>query len=109
MHEDQFSIIKMPKGNWSEKDEVTIKAIIVNMINQKSMLRDLGESGEIHNSFQIKNSREYTLGIFTGIVINLFANYWIGEHEAGLLPEDLAYLYHQIASYQEMIEKGLFE
>ena len=97
------------KGNWTEKDEVSIKAIIVNMINQKQMFRDLGEKGELPHSFNIQNSREYILGIFTGIVINLFANYWVGEHEAGLLPEDLAYLYHKIALSQKMIVEGLFE
>ncbi len=97
------------KGNWTEKDEVTIKAIIVNMINQKQMFLDLGEKGELPGSFNIQNSREYILGIFTGIVINLFANYWVAEHEAGLLPEDLAYLYHKIALSQKIIVKGLFE
>ena len=97
------------KGNWSEKDEASIKAIIVNMINQKQMFRALGEKGELPQSFNIQNSREYVLGIFTGIVINLFANYWIGEHEAGLLPEDLTYLYHKIAEFNDMIEEGLFE
>lgn len=97
------------KGNWTEKDESTIKAIIVNMINQKQMFRDLGEKGELPNSFNVQNSREYVLGIFTGIVINLFANYWVGEHEAGLLPEDLGYLYHKIALSRDMIVDGLFE
>ena len=97
------------KGNWTEKDEATIKAIIVNMINQKQMFRDLGEKGELPNSFNIQNSREYVLGIFTGIVINLFANYWVGEHEAGLLPEDLSFLYRKIALSHDMIVKGLFE
>ena len=97
------------KGNWTEKDEVTIKAIIVNMINQKQMFRDLGEKTELPNSFNIQNSKEFTLGIFTGIVINLFANYWVGEHEAGLLPEDLEYLYHKIALSHDMIIEGLFE
>ena len=97
------------KGNWTEKDEVTIKAIIVNMINQKQMFRDLGEKTELPDSFNIQNSKEFTLGIFTGIVINLFANYWVGEHEAGLLPEDLAYLYHKIALSHGMIIEGLFE
>jgi hypothetical protein len=96
------------KGNWTEKDEATIKAIIVNMINQKQMFRDLGEKGELPISFNIQNSREYVMGIFTGIVINLFANYWVGEHEAGLLPEDLGYLYQKIALYHEMISDGLF-
>ena len=97
------------KGNWTEKDEVSIKAIIVNMINQKQMFRDLGEKSELHGSFGIQNTREYVLGLFTGIVINLFANYWVGEHEAGLLPEDLSYLYHKIASSHGMIVEGLFE
>ena len=97
------------KGNWNEKDEATIKAIIVNMINQKQMFRDLGEKGELPVSFQVKNSKDYVLGIFTGIVINLFANYWVGDHEAGLLPEDLEYLYHQISIFHDMIVNGLFE
>ncbi|HUU47598.1 MAG TPA: hypothetical protein VMW55_02320 [Nitrosopumilaceae archaeon] len=97
------------KGNWNEKDEASIKAIIVNMINQKQMFRDLGEKGELPISFQVQNSQEFILGIFTGIVINLFANYWVGEHEAGLLPEDLEYLYHQIAIFHDMIVTGLFE
>ena len=97
------------KGNWTEKDEATISAIIVNMINQKQMFRDLGEKNELPNSFHIQNSKEYILGIFTGIVINLFANYWIAEHEVGLLPEDLSYLYHKIASSHGMIVEGLFE
>jgi len=97
------------KGNWTEKDEATIKAIVVNMINQKQMFRELGEIGELHDSFDVKNSREYVLGLFTGIVINLFANYWVGEHETGLLPEDLAYLYHKIALSHDMIVEGLFE
>ena len=97
------------KGNWTEKDEATINAIIVNMINQKQMFRDLGEKGELPTSFNVQNSREYILGIFTGIVINLFANYWVGEHEAGLLPEDLGFLYHKIAVNHEMILVGLFE
>ncbi|NIM25032.1 MAG: hypothetical protein GTN35_03420 [Nitrososphaeria archaeon] len=97
------------KGNWTEKDEATIQAIVVNMINQKSMFKDLGEKGELYDSFKIKNSREYILGLFTGIVINLFANYWIGEHEAGLLPDDLNYLYHKISSFEEEILHGLFE
>jgi hypothetical protein len=97
------------KNNWNEKDEASIKAIIVNMINQKYMFRDLGEKGEIPKSFKIQNSREYVLGIFTGIVINLFANYWVGEHERGLLPEDLDYLYHKIAISYDIITTGLFE
>jgi len=97
------------KGNWTEKDEATINAIIVNMINQKQMFRDLGEKGELPKSFGIQDSKEYVLGIFTGIVINLFANYWVGEHEAGLLPEDLQYLYHTIALSHDMIIDGLFE
>jgi hypothetical protein len=97
------------KGNWTEKDEVTIKAIIVNMINQKQMFRDLGEKSELSNSFHVENYKEYILGIFTGIVINLFANYWVGEHEAGLLPEDLSFLYRKIALSHDMIVKGLFE
>lgn len=97
------------KGNWNEKDEATIKAIIVNMINQKQMFRELGEKGELPRSFNIQSSQEYVLGIFTGIVINLFANYWIGEHEAGLLPDDLEYLYHQIAISHDMIVEGLFK
>ncbi len=97
------------KGNWTEKDEATIKAITVNMINQKQMFRDLGETSELHDSFGVQNSREYVLGLFTGIVINLFANYWVGEHEAGLLPEDLNYLYHKIALFHDMIVEGLFE
>ncbi len=97
------------KTNWTEQDKVTIKAIIVNMINQKPMFMDLGEKGEFPSSFNIQNSRDYILGIFTGIVINLFANYWVAEHEAGLLPEDLGYLYHQIALSQKMITEGLFE
>ena len=96
------------KGNWTEKDEVTIHAIVVNMINQKTMFKDLGEKGELHDSFKIKNSREYILGLYTGIVINLFANYWIGEHEAGLQPDDLNYLYHKISSFEEEIIEGLF-
>ncbi len=97
------------KGNWNENDEATIKAIIVNMINQKQMFRDLGEKGELPSSLNVKNSREYVLGIFTGIVINLFANYWVGEHEAGLLPEELKYLYHKIALSCDLIAEGLFE
>ena len=97
------------KGNWTEKDEATIKAIIVNMVNQKQMFRDLGESGELPNSFKVENNKDYVLGIFTGIVVNLFANYWVGEHEAGLLPEDLTYLYHKIALSGDEIIEGLFE
>jgi len=97
------------KGNWTEKDESSINAIIVNMINQKQLFRDLGEKGELPKSFNIQNSREYVLGIFTGIVINLFANYWVGEHEAGLFPDDLGYLYHKIALSRDMIVDGLFE
>ena len=99
----------MTKGSWTEKDEAAIQAIVVNMINQKSMFKDLGEKGDLHDSFKIKNPREYILGLFTGIVINLFANYWIGEHKAGLKPEDLSYLYHKISSFQEDILQGLFE
>lgn len=97
------------KGNWTEKDEVTIKAIIVNMINQKQMFRDLGEKSELHDAFKIENSKEYSLGIFTGIVINLFANYWVGEHEAGLMPEDLSYLYHKISLSGAMINDELYD
>ena len=97
------------KGSWSEKDEATIMAIIVNMINQKEMLKDLGEKSELQNSFKIENTREYILGLFSGIVINLFANYWIGEHEAGLHPEDLSYLYHKISESRDLIINGLFE
>lgn len=97
------------KGNWTEKDEATITAIIVNMINQKEMFNDLGEKSELPASFKIKNTKEYVLGLFTGIVINLFANYWVGEHEAGLRTEDLTYLYHKISLSNDMITKGLFE
>ena len=97
------------KGNWTEKDEATITAIIVNMINQKEMLKDLGEKSELPTSFKIENQKEYVLGLFTGIVINLFANYWVGEHEAGLQPVDLSYLYHKISLSNHMITQGLFE
>ncbi|MDH3277688.1 MAG: hypothetical protein OEL77_08525 [Nitrosopumilus sp.] len=97
------------KGNWNEQDEASIKAIIVNLINQKQMFRNLGEKGELPQTFKIQNSREYVLGIFTGIAINLFANYWVGEHEAGLLPDDLEYLYHKISTFHDMIIDGLFE
>ena len=47
------------KGNWNEKDEASIKATIVNMINQKQLFRDLGENGELPQTFQIQNSQEY--------------------------------------------------
>jgi len=97
------------KGNWTEKDELTIHAIIVNMINQKKMFQDLGKNTELPSSFKIKNFDEYILGLFTGIVINLFANYWIGEHEAGLNPQDLSYLYHKISISRDEIVSGLFE
>jgi len=97
------------KGNWTEKDEVTIHAIIVNMINQKQMFHDLGKTTILPKSFDIKNSNEYILGLFTGIVINLFANYWIGEHESGLTPEDLAYLYYEISLFHKEIISGLFD
>jgi hypothetical protein len=97
------------KGNWTEKDEATIMAIIVNMINQKEMLKDLGEKSELQNSFKIENTKEYVLGLFSGIVINLFANYWVGEHEAGLQPEDLSYLYYKISESSALITNGLFE
>ena len=97
------------KGNWTEKDEATITAIIVNMINQKEMFKDLREKSELPSSFNIENSQEYVLGLFTGIVINLFANYWVGEHEAGLQPEDLSYLYHKISQSRDLIIEGLFE
>ena len=97
------------KGNWTEKDEATIMAIIVNMINQKEMLKDLGEKSELKDSFKIENTKEYVLGLFTGIVINLFANYWVSEHEAGLQPEDLSYLYSKISSSNNLIMQGLFE
>lgn len=97
------------KGNWTEKDEVAIHAIIVNMINQKQMFQDIGKTTVLPNSFKIKNSEEYILGLFTGIVINLFANYWIGEHESGLSPEDLSYLYYKISLSHEEIVSGLFD
>ena len=97
------------KGKWTEKDEATITAIIVNMINQKEMLKDLGEKSELPTSFKIENQKEYVLGLFTGIVINLFANYWVGEHEAGLQPVDLSYIYHKISLSNHMITQGLFE
>ena len=97
------------KGNWTEKDEVAIQAIIVNMINQKKIFQDLGRNTELSKSFKIKNFDEYILGLFTGIVINLFANYWVGEHEAGLNPQDLSYLYHKISNSRDEIVSGLFE
>jgi len=96
-------------GNWTEKDEATINAIIVNMINQKRIFRDLGENSNLSTSFKIQNSKEYVLGIFTGIVINLFANYWISEHQSGLSSGDLDYLYHKISISHKMISEGLFE
>ena len=95
-------------NNWTEKDEASIKAIVVNMINQKQIFRSLGEKGELPESFKIQNSRDYVLGIFTGIVINLFANYWVGEHEKGLSENDLETLYQKIAQLNETIEDGLF-
>lgn len=97
------------KGNWTEKDEVTIKAIIVNMINQKKMFQDIGTETELPIALEIKNTREYTLGLFTGITINLFANYWIGEHDSGLSSEDLKYLYHKISMSHNEIISGLFD
>ena len=76
------------KGNWSEKDEIAIHALIVNLLNQSTMFQDIGTNTIMPSSFGITNSKEYTLGLFTGIVINLFANYWVGEHEAGLTKEE---------------------
>jgi len=97
------------KGSWTEKDEATIHAIIVNMINQKQMFQDLGKTTILPHSFNIKNNNEYILGLFTGIVINLFANYWVGEHESGLSPVDLSYLYYNISLFHEEIVSGLFD
>ena len=97
------------KGNWTEKDEITIHAIIVNILNQKKMLKNLGTNTPLPSSFGIKNSDEYILGLYTGIVINLFANYWIGEHEAGLTKEDLEYLYQKISFFRNEILSGLLE
>ena len=54
---------RMPQGNWTEKDEATIHAIIVNMINQKSTFKELGEKGELHDSFKIKKFSRICLGL----------------------------------------------
>lgn len=97
------------KGNWTEKDEATIHAIIVNMLNQNKVLKNIGTETPLPISLGIKNSQEYILGLFTGIVINLFANYWIGEHEEGLTKEDLEYLYQRISSFSKDILSGLFD
>jgi len=96
------------KGNWTEKDEITIHAIIVNMLNQKQVLINIGTETPLPSSLGIKNSNEYVLGLFSGIVINLFANYWIGEHEKGLTQEDLKYLYQKISFFSKDILSGLF-
>jgi hypothetical protein len=97
------------KGNWSEKDEIAIHALIVNLLNQSTMFQDIGTNTIMPSSFGITNSKEYTLGLFTGIVINLFANYWVGEHEAGLTKEELCYLYQKISDFREEILSGLFD
>lgn len=92
---------------WSEKDDAAINSIIVNIINQKKVFSDLSSNSILSDAFNIQNHKEYQLGLFTGVVINLFANYWINEHETGLSPSNLRYLHKKIADSKDLILKGL--
>ncbi len=96
-------------SNWSEKDDAAINSIIVNIINQKKVFSDLSSNSILSDAFNIQNQKEYELGLFTGVVINLFANYWINEHETGLSRENLRYLHKKIADAKDSILTGLFE
>ena len=97
----------MSNTRWTEKDNAAIKAIIVNILNQKTMLFDLSQKKLFHDAFNLDNANDFGLGIFTGIVINLFANYWINEHEEGLLVEDIDYLHQEIINYKNLILESL--
>ena len=92
---------------WSEKDDAAINSIIVNIINQKKVFSDLSSNSILSDAFNIQNHKEYQLGLFTGVVINLFANYWINEYETGLSPSNLRYLHKKIADSKDLILKGL--
>ena len=94
---------------WSEKDDAALNSIIVNIINQKQVFSDISSNSPLSDAFNIQNQKEYELGLFTGVVINLFANYWINEHETGLSQVNLHYLYKKIANSKDLILKGLFE
>ena len=95
--------------NWSEKDDAALNSIIVNIINQKKVFSDLSSNSTLSDAFHIQNQKEYELGLFTGVVINLFASYWINEHETGLSPANLRYLHKKIADAKDLILTGLFE
>ena len=94
---------------WSEKDDAAINSIIVNIINQKKVFSDLSSNSILSDTFNIQNHKAYRLGLFTGVVINLFANYWINEHETGLSHENLRHLHKKIADARDLILTGLLK
>ena len=98
----------MLNDKWTEKDDAAIQSIIVNILNQEKVFADISENSVLSNAFKIQNTREYKLGVFTGVVINLFANYWINEHETGLSSTHIAKLHEKIAVFDDLIIKELF-
>lgn len=98
----------MPNDTWTEKDDAAIQSIIVNILNQEKVFADISENSVLSSTFKIQNRHEYKLGLFTGVVINLFANYWINEHEIGLSSAHITKLHEKIAISKELIMKELF-
>ena len=98
----------MPNVQWTEKDDAAIHSIIVNILNQEKVFADISNKSSLRHAFKIQNPNEYKLGIFTGVVINLFANYWINEHESGLTSNLITKLHEKISSFNDLILKELF-
>ncbi|MDX1596334.1 MAG: hypothetical protein R3327_05280 [Nitrosopumilaceae archaeon] len=101
-------LTNMPNMNWTEKDDAAVQSIIVNILNQEKVFADISNKSPLKSAFKIQNPNEYKLGVFTGVVINLFANYWINEHETGLTSTQIIKLHERIASFNDLIFKELF-
>jgi len=94
---------------WTKKDQETLVGIIGSLSNNAHFFKGLGERGEIKESFNVQNSKEFGLGIFFGGIYFAFADYWLREHGKEISQEDIELMIFQITQVKDMIIDALFK
>jgi len=92
-----------------KEDIEMIKTICGDTIQTGHQFKEMGENPALIEIFGITNSKDYSLGIITGTIIQRFHTYYTNRHGHQMDQDDANFFGSIVREFAETIVKSLFK